>query len=214
LRSKFRIGESLDLFLGPSSGLPSCLGGGLLGSLGLLWALGLLGALGFLGALGLLGSSLLLGGFSGSGFLCLLSDLLGLLGSGLLLGRVNFERAGGTSSLGLDNLLLLHQRLEGLLDEGGKLGDIDLVVGADVFLDGGQRGAFSVLQCLDGSEDHDGGWGVGGGSLGLGGLLGGGLLNVGNHFDNLNLFEFDVASREANALLTEISLLAGEFVGR
>ena len=141
------------------------LGGSLFGGLSLLW----LGSSLLLGALSLLftGRFLGLGGLlSGS----LLGLLFGLLGSG------DLEGSRSSLSLGLDDGLLLDQGLQSLLDEGGQLDGVNLVVGGDVLLDGGQGGAIAFLEGLDGGYHHDGGLGVSGfglGSLGLSGFNGG-----------------------------------------
>merc|ERR1712018_408586 len=94
--------------------------GGLLGGLGLLGLGSLLGGLSLLGLLGLLG------------FLCL--GLLGLLSLGLLgfLGQL-------VGSLNLKDSLCLDSLFQSLADEGGNFNDVNLVVGSDVLLDGGQR---------------------------------------------------------------------------
>ena len=128
------LGNLLCWFLGCwlfglSGGLLSCgFFGGLLGCLGLLSCL--LGSLlsgGFLGSL--LGSLGLLGG--GFGFLCLLL----LLGLGLL---AQLEGSGGTGSLDLLQSSAGDARLEETADEGDDPVHIDLVVGGNVFLDGGE----------------------------------------------------------------------------
>merc|ERR550539_670589 len=109
---------------------------------------GLLGSLGFLGSLlwGLFGSGLLglLWGLFGSSLLDLLDGLL--LGLGCLLGLLglsglldSLETTRCTGSLGLGDFLALDQFLNGLPDEGGNLDDVNLVVGSDVFFNGGQR---------------------------------------------------------------------------
>merc|ERR550539_664041 len=109
---------------------------------------GLLGSLGFLGSLlwGLFGSGLLglLWGLFGSSLLDLLDGLL--LGLGCLLGLLglsglldSLETTRCTGSLGLGDFPALDQFLNGLPDEGGNLDDVNLVVGSDVFFNGGQR---------------------------------------------------------------------------
>merc|ERR1712062_890845 len=86
---------------------------------------GLLSLLGGLGLLDLLCLGLL-------GFLCL--GLLGLLCLGLLgfLGQL-------VGSLNLDQSLAFDSLFQSLADEGGNFNDVNLVVGGDVLLDGGQR---------------------------------------------------------------------------
>merc|ERR1719410_261046 len=124
----------------------------------LLWALfgcgllcGLFGcgllSCGFFGGLGLLGGLSLFGG----GFLCCLlfwglfgGSFLGLLGLGFLclrlLSLLGFLFLGGLeTSLNLDEFFVGNQFLDSLTDEGRYLDYIDLVVGSDVLLDGGQR---------------------------------------------------------------------------
>merc|ERR1712018_128265 len=107
----------------------SFFGGGLGGLLG---GLSLLGLSSLLGRLGLLGLGSLLGGLSLLGFLCL--GLLGLLSLGLLgfLGQL-------VGSLNLKDSLCLDSLFQSLADEGGNFNDVNLVVGSDVLLDGGQR---------------------------------------------------------------------------
>ena len=75
-------------------------------------------------------------------------------------------------ALSLDENLLLNHGLQSLLDEGGKLDSVDLVVGGNVLLDGGEGRSIPLLEGLDGSDNHDGSLGVSGLSLRLGGLLG------------------------------------------
>ena len=160
-------------------GLLGCFG---LGSLGfgssLLGGLCLLGLGSLLRGLGLLGLGSLLGGLS------LLGLLSGLLLDNLLLGLLFFnlgglERSGSSLTLDLDEGLLFNKGLDSLLDEWGQLDGVNLVVGSNVFLDGSQGGAFTVLQSLDSSHNHDCGLGVGRGSLGFGGLLSLGSLGGG-----------------------------------
>jgi len=131
---------------------------------------------GLLRGLGLLGGGLF-GGLFRAG--------LGLLGGGFLRGRLlgglgQLETAGSAGSLGLDESLLLHHRLQSLLDEGRKFDDVNLVVGSDVFLDGDGGGTFAVSQSLDGGDDHSRGRGVGRLGLGFGGGLLGRALGGGN----------------------------------
>merc|ERR1719340_494479 len=142
LRALFCCGLLCCLFCGCLLGGLGLFSGCLLGSLSLFGG-------GFLGLLwGLLGSGLF--GLLGLGFLCLwLLNLLGFLFLG-----------GLEASLGLDEFFVGDQLLDGLTDEGRNLGYINLVVGSDVFLDCGQRGSLFVLQSLDGSQNHNGAWGM------------------------------------------------------
>ena len=161
-------------------------GGSSGGSSGLLGGHLLLGAgLGLLGG-GLLSGSLLLGRLCLFGLLG--RHLLGLLGLG---GLVQLEPAVGAGSLGLGELLLLNQRLQSLTDEGGQLGDVHLVVGADVLLDRGKGSTVPFLQVLDGSHNHVGGRRVAGLSLGLRGLLSGSSGHLCDFYDtDLPCLEF------------------------
>merc|ERR550539_432775 len=83
---------------------------------------------------GLFGSSLL---DLLDGLLLGLGCLLGLLGLSGLLDSLETTRC--TGSLGLGDFPALDQFLNGLPDEGGNLDDVNLVVGSDVFFNGGQR---------------------------------------------------------------------------
>merc|ERR1719361_169053 len=128
------------------------LGGSLLGRLlGGLW-------LGSLGLLGLLGSGLL---------------GLGLLG-GQLEASCSLLASGGSSH----NLLGSDHLPQGELDAHASLGGVHLVVGNDVLEDRLAGGSLLVLQALDGSGDHAGIGGVGGG---LGSLLGLGGFGSSRH---------------------------------
>ena len=127
-------------------------------------------------------------------------DLLGgLLGSGLLLSSADLEGSRSSLTLGLDNGLLLNQRLQSLLDEGGKLDSVDLVVGGNVLLDGWEGRSVPLLEGLDGSDNHDGSLGVSWLSLGLGSLLGGGLGGVGHDVFGTE-FGTKLGSRSASAV--------------
>merc|ERR1719266_1423859 len=142
----------------------------------LLWLSGLFGGLGLLGCgfLSLLGGLCLLG-LLGLGLL----SLLGLLGLRLLFldSLVQFER-----SLNLDQFLGFDQLFDGFTEEGGNFDDVNLVVGSDVFLDGGKGGSLGALQGLDGSHNHSGGWGMGRLGLWLCSLFGG-LCGGFRHFE-------------------------------
>merc|ERR1719251_466854 len=171
------------------------LGGGfLLGRRFCLW-LGrsslLLGSSLFSGGLGLLNWSLfddlLLGGslwFLGLGSLLGLGGLrLGLLG-GELEGS-SALLSGGSSS---DNRLGVDQLLESDPHTAGGLGSVHLVVGADVLQDGLAGGTLLVSESLDGSLDHAGVGGVGGGGLGLGSsLLGSRSSGGGSHDEGVGV---------------------------
>merc|ERR1719264_2307208 len=120
----------------------------------------------------------LLGGLRllGSGLLGLLG--LGLLGCGLLGGQLEASCSllasggGGHDLLGGDHLP------QGELDAHAGLGGVHLVVGNDVLEDRLAGGSLLVLQALDGSGDHAGIGGVGGG---LGSLLGLGGFGSSRH---------------------------------
>ena len=64
----------------------------------------------------------------------------------------------------------------------GQINDFYLVVGSDVFLDGGKGGSLGALQGLDGSHNHGGGWGMGRLGLWLCSLFGG-LCGGFRHFE-------------------------------
>merc|ERR1719415_459411 len=129
------------------------LGGGLLG-----WLLGLL-------------RCGLLGGLRLSSLLCWLLSLLGsrLLGLGFLGGQLEASCSLLASGGGGHNLLCCDHLPQGELDAHASLGGVHLVVGNDVLEDGLAGGSLLVLQPLDGSGDHAGVGGMGGG---LGSLLG------------------------------------------
>jgi len=103
-------------------------GGRLLGRFGLFGSLGLLGSGGLFG----FSSSLLFGSLCfllSCGFLGgLLGDLLGL-GLGYLFGLfffVGLKPSGSSSALGLNQLLLFNQRLEGLAHKGAQFDNVHL----------------------------------------------------------------------------------------
>ena len=64
--------------------------------------------------------------------------LLGLLGLVFFGSLVQLEASGSSGSLGLDEFLLLDQRFQSLANKGAELDNVNLVVGGDVFLDGGE----------------------------------------------------------------------------
>merc|ERR1711944_29046 len=112
-------------------------------------------------------SSWLLGGLW---FLC-----SGLLGCWLPLWLFNLDKLEFTGSLSalLGHLQgsLLDSSLQGKTQMLTSLGSIDLVVGTHVLEDGLTGRSGSVLESSDGSSNHDGVFGVGCRSLGLGSLL-------------------------------------------
>merc|ERR1719166_256833 len=128
----------------------------------------------------------LLGGLRLSSLLCWLLSLLGsrllgglwLLGLGFLGGQLEASCSLLASGGGGHNLLCCDHLPQGELDSHASLGGVHLVVGNDVLEDGLAGGSLLVLQPLDGSSDHAGVGGVGGG---LGSLLGLGGFGSSRH---------------------------------